>query len=98
MSTVAKLRLKIIPKAAREGLVGWIGDSLKIRVKAAPERGRANSAVIALLAATLGIPRERIALVAGASKAHKVVEIRGVSQADLRMRLNDTLRDSQHGS
>ncbi len=83
----SRLRLKVVPKAARNGVAGWIGDCLKIRVTAAPERGKANAAVIALLAQALGIPRERIVLIAGESKARKIVEIQGLSDTELRTRL-----------
>jgi hypothetical protein len=94
MPNASRLRLKVIPKAARDGIAGWVGDSLKIRVTAAPERGKANSAVIALLASTLGVPRGRIALLAGETKAHKVVEIQGFSEPELRMRLAGAPRKS----
>lgn len=87
MPDASRLRLRVIPKAVRDGIAGWVGDSLKIRVTAAPERGKANSAVIALLASTLGIPRKRITLLAGETKAHKVVEVQGFSDVELRMRL-----------
>jgi len=93
MSTASRLRLKVVPKAARSSIAGWIGDALKIRVTAAPERGKANTAVIALLASALGISRERIVLVAGETQARKIVEIRGLSDAELRMRLGGTLRN-----
>jgi uncharacterized protein (TIGR00251 family) len=91
MSAVSRLRLKVVPKASRSSIAGWIGDALKIRVAAAPERGKANSAVIALLASALGISRERIVLVAGETEARKIVEIRGLSDAELRARLGGAL-------
>jgi uncharacterized protein (TIGR00251 family) len=87
MLIASRLRLKVVPKAAHDSIAGWMGDALKIRVTAAPERGKANTAVIALLASTLGISRERIVLVAGKTQARKIVEIRGLSDAELRVRL-----------
>ena len=93
MSTASRLRLKVVPKAAHSGIAGWMGDALRVRVTAAPERGKANGAVIALLASALGIPRERIALVSGETQAYKVVEIRGLSDAELRLRLGGTSRN-----
>lgn len=40
-----KLVLKVIPGASREGIAGWLGDTLKVRVTALPEGGKANRAV-----------------------------------------------------
>jgi nitroreductase len=45
--------------------VGWLGDSLKVRVKAPPEKGRANEAVVALLAERLRIDASSIVVVSG---------------------------------
>lgn len=92
MSNAIRLRLKVVPKAATDGLVGWLGDALKVRVTAAPERGQANAAVVELLAANLGLARESLTLVAGASHARKVVAIRGLSAGDLRARVERALR------
>jgi uncharacterized protein (TIGR00251 family) len=94
VSNLVRLRLKVVPKASRDGLVGWIGDALKIRVTAAPERGRANAAVVELLATTLGVARECIELIAGNSKERKVVAIRGVSAGELRTRVERALREN----
>ncbi len=58
-----------------------------MRVSAAPERGRANDAVVALLAAALSLPRDNIAVVAGASARDKVVELVGISAAEANRRL-----------
>jgi uncharacterized protein (TIGR00251 family) len=85
----ARLELKVVPGATRAGIAGWLGDKLKIRVSAPPERGKANAAVVELLAGALGIPGERVRIVAGASSARKVVEIAGLSVAEVRARLED---------
>ncbi len=58
-----------------------------MRVAAAPERGRANDAVVALLAETLALPREDVAVVAGASSRDKVVELAGISAEEADRRL-----------
>lgn len=58
-----------------------------MRVVAAPERGRANDAVVALLAETLSLPREDVAVVAGAMSRDKVVELAGISAEEADRRL-----------
>jgi len=76
-----RLRLKVQPKARREGIAGWTSDSegvaLKLSVGAPPEDGKANAAVIALLAESLGVAKSAISVVSGATDRRKLVEIRG---------------------
>jgi uncharacterized protein len=81
----------VTPKASREGVVGWVGDALKVRVRAAPERGRANEAVRAVLAAALGVPADSVRLVAGHAAPRKLVEVDGLDDAELRRRIETAL-------
>lgn len=69
-----RLQVKVVPGAGRAGVSGWMGDRLKIRVTAPPEKGKANGAVVDLLAETLGVPRARVRIVSGASSPLKTVE------------------------
>lgn len=62
---------------------------LKLRVSAPPERGKANAAVEALLAEALGLSRENVRIVAGHGSARKIVEIAGLSETDVRARLEE---------
>ena len=73
-----RLRLRVSPGAARTELVGRHGDSWKVRVAAAPERGRANDAVVGLLADRLHVPRASVSVVSGHASRDKVVELRGL--------------------
>ncbi|MEK7839378.1 MAG: DUF167 domain-containing protein, partial [candidate division NC10 bacterium] len=52
-----RLTVKVIPKSSRDSIAGWVGDALKVCVTAAPERGKANAAVEAVLADALGLAR-----------------------------------------
>ncbi|HEX6421598.1 MAG TPA: DUF167 domain-containing protein [Acidimicrobiales bacterium] len=72
------LQVLVQPGAARSAVVGRHGDALKVRVAAAPERGRANEALTRLLAAELGVRRSDVAVVAGAAGRRKRVRVRGV--------------------
>jgi uncharacterized protein (TIGR00251 family) len=81
------LDVKVSPKASRDAVLGWYGDALKIAVTAAPERGRANAAVAALLAESLRIPASRIEVVAGRTTARKRLSIEGLTRAELYARL-----------
>jgi hypothetical protein len=68
--------------------VGWLGETLKVRVRAPAERGRANAAVEEILAGALGVPKECARIVAGETSARKVVEISGLSETEIRRRLS----------
>ena len=72
-----RLHLKVVPKASRDRVVGWVGDRLKVQVTAAPERGKANEAVIEVLSAALGLPRSRVRIVAGETSPLKTVDVDG---------------------
>jgi uncharacterized protein (TIGR00251 family) len=77
------LRVHVQPGAGRTAVMGRHGDALKVKVGAPPEGGRANEAVLALLATTLGVPAGSVTLDGGASSRAKRVRISGVSAADL---------------
>ncbi len=81
---MGRLNLKVVPGSSRDEIVGWLGDSLKVKVKAPPEKGRANEAVIALLADRLGIDASSIAIVSGHGSPAKVVDIEGMDAAAIR--------------
>ena len=85
--TKARLRLRVVPGARRSQVVGRLGDSWKLRVHAAPERGRATDAVVALLAGTLGLTPAEIRVVAGRTTRDKVVELMGITLDEAEHRL-----------
>jgi uncharacterized protein (TIGR00251 family) len=83
-----RLRLRVSPGAARAGVVGRHGDSWKVRVAAAPEGGRANAAVVRLLADTLSLPRDSVSLVSGHASRDKIVELTGLGPTQIENRLS----------
>jgi len=70
-----KIKLKVIPSSSRDSIEGWMGEHLKIKVKAPPEKGKANKAVIKLLEKTLKLPAGRIELESGLTSANKVIHV-----------------------
>jgi len=82
-----KLMLKVVPGASRDEISGWLGDRLKVRVRAPAESGRANAAVISLVASQLALPKHAVRLVAGGTSPRKSLEIDADDEADVRARL-----------
>lgn len=78
---MTRLRLRVSPGAGRAAIVGRYGEGWKIRVTAPPEGGRANAAVLRLLAEALAVPRDSLTLVSGHSGRDKIVELAGLGPA-----------------
>ena len=91
IDSLVKLPVKVVPGAARSEISGWLGSSLKVRVTAAPERGKANAAVEALICDALGLPSGSVRVVSGATSPRKLVEIAGLPKAEILDRLEKTL-------
>ena len=75
------------PAAGRDAVLGWQGDALRLSVAAPAQRGKANEAVIRLLAGALGLPRQRLRIVRGQTSRRKVIAIEGLDEAEARARL-----------
>lgn len=73
------IRVKVIPKARRDEVAGERGGRLLVRVTAAPEAGRANAAVCALLADRLDIAMSRLEVRSGASSREKTIRVHACS-------------------
>jgi uncharacterized protein (TIGR00251 family) len=82
-----RLRLRVSPGARSNAIVGRHGEGWKVRVTAAPEDGKANEAVLRLLAERVGVPRVNLKLVSGPSSRDKIVELSGVDAAEAERRL-----------
>jgi hypothetical protein len=88
-STVARLPVKVIAGSSRSALAGWSGGRLRVRISAVAERGKANAALIALIAKSLGLRRSAVRVAAGATSARKTLEISGLSQTLVDARLGE---------
>ncbi len=83
-----KINLRVIPRARRDAIEGFLDGVLRLRVTAAPRDGNANQAVVKLLAKQLGLPRSSVVLAGGAKSRDKVIEISGLDLAAIRERLS----------
>jgi len=87
MQASAVIRVRVQPRASRDEIVGWQADTLRLRVSAPPLEGRANDAVVQLIARGAGVARGAVSVVAGARGRDKLVRVAGVTPDALRARL-----------
>jgi uncharacterized protein YggU (UPF0235/DUF167 family) len=87
MPTETRLALEVRPRAGRDEIVGWQGDRLRLRVRAAPADCAANEAVRALLAERLRCARTRIEIVQGHGARTKIVRVVGLAPGEAARRL-----------
>ena len=86
-AATTRLKLRVSPGARRPGIAGRFGDAWKVRVAEPPEDGRANEAVLRLLAETLDVPRANVSLVSGHASRDKIVSLDGLEQAQTELLL-----------
>lgn len=86
-----RIALKVVPGSTREGIAGWLGDALKVRVRAPAEAGRANAAVVRVVAAALGLAPGAVRIASGGASPKKILEIEGLDLAALRARVDAIL-------
>ena len=83
-----QLALKVTPRSGKNIVVGFEGEYLKVRLKAIPEKGNANQALIELLADFFCVAPSKITLIAGQTSRFKRAIISGSRIEDLTIRLS----------
>ena len=79
---------------ARTELVGRHGDGWKVRVAAPAEGGRANKALVELLADALALPRDRVRIASGHASRRKLVAVADLEAEEIGRRLEAAARKS----
>ena len=70
------LRVKVIPRSANNAIIGFLEDgTLKVRIAAAPEKGKANKELIKFLAEEFEIGKQNITIISGAGDPLKLIKI-----------------------
>ena len=82
------LRVRVQPKASGNETLGFREEILRLRVTAPPEDGKANAAVVHLLAKTLGLSRNQLEIIQGHSSRNKLIRIASLNVHDIRHRLS----------
>lgn len=87
-----RLRIRAVPGSRREGVIGLHGESLRVAVHAPADRGRANEALVGVLASGLGLDRRDVEVLSGRSGRDKIVSVKGIDEAAVRSRIERLLR------
>lgn len=82
-----RFAVKVVPGAARDRVVGPLGDALKVQVAAPPEHGKANARLCEVLARALGVPARDVQIASGHGGPRKLVTVVGLDVATVRTRL-----------
>ena len=91
---MARLTVKVHPRANRSAVAGRLGDAWKLSLAAPPVEGKANDECIRLLAEIAHVPRARVRILTGATSRTKLVDIEGVDQAEMDRRMASGLSQS----
>ena len=84
---MARVTVKVHPRARRTRLNGRLGDAYKLDLAAPPVEGRANEEAVRFFAELAGVPRAHVRVVLGLTNRTKVIEIEGISQESLEGKL-----------
>ncbi len=85
---MARITVKVHPRAKRTRIAGRLGDAWKLDLAAPPVDGKANEACIRFFAELAGVPQSRVRIVLGLTSRTKVIEIDEVSQEMLESKLS----------
>jgi len=86
--------VKVVPGSNRTAVCGLLDEMLKIKVSAAPEKGKANQCLIELLAKQLGVKKNAVSIISGKAKPIKRMQVSGISPETLLKKLNLNKRGS----
>jgi len=83
------IRVRVQPRASTDGIVGEHAGGLKLKVRAVPEKGKANRAAVEILAKSLGVAGSRVRLARGERSRDKVFEVKGMGKESALKALSD---------
>ena len=83
----ARIPVRLTPRGGRDAIDGWVDGELRVRVSAPAIDGRANAAIMRLMAHALGVAHSRVTIVRGEKSRLKQIAVEGMSQADAERRL-----------
>ena len=70
--------VKVVPRSSRTAIAGILNGMLKVKLAAAPEKGKANESLVEFLADTLGVKKNAVTITSGLTSPVKTIQITGV--------------------
>ncbi|MFC1907514.1 DUF167 domain-containing protein [Chloroflexota bacterium] len=89
------ISVRVHPNAGKSELVGFSDDAWQVKVSAPPVKGKANVALLALLSRALGISRSHLSIVKGHTSRRKIINVDGMSEAEVTKRLSSSAASSK---
>jgi uncharacterized protein len=86
------IRVHVQPKSRREQILGMHGDRIKLAVTEPPNKGKANEAVVRLIAAELNLAASRVELLRGSTSRQKDLLVQELPVEDVRRLLTDAIQ------
>jgi len=83
----ATFRVRVVPRASANEIVGVQGEALKVRIVAPPVEGRANQVLVEFLAEALAVRPRQVRVVSGHAGREKTVAVTGIEARDLARRI-----------
>jgi hypothetical protein len=80
--------VKVVPGSSRTAVCGLLDEMVKIKVSAAPEKGKANKCLLDFLSKQLGVKKNAVSIISGKTSAIKNVQVLGISVEQLLNKLN----------
>jgi len=77
----------VVPNSSQTRIQGWLGDALKVNLAVPPEGGKANKALIQLLAAELHLPVSSIEIITGHGKPRKILRVTEINEEEFHSRV-----------
>ena len=78
------LKIRLTPRGSRNEILGWDGDTLRVKVTAPPVEGAANRALVEFIAAKLGVKRGQVSIASGEKSREKMIRVCGMNQDEVR--------------
>lgn len=89
--------VKVVPGSSRERIAGALQDALRVCISAPPEAGKANKRLVQFLAKSLGLKKTQVAIVSGHTQPRKRVKIVGLTEPQLRARIEALCAQKRSG-
>ena len=84
---MVRIKVRAQPRAPRNEVVEYRGETLRIRVKNPPEKGKANTAILELLSEFLGVSRSHVKVLRGFTSRDKLIAVESLNEEELQERL-----------